>query len=206
MSDIFQARYIEHQQRKRLVIQGPPCTGAVMLPEAQFDTLIAVRQSVRAFDACPVDPTHVDRLLNAVRLAPSSCNRQAVVVGVVTDAESIQALERMLVGGAGWLHRAPLVLLFFADPIAYKSPAEKVYMPYLDVGAACMQASLAARRHGLGTCWVNPNIHNDRLGPFHYRFNPDSLLLGSALACGYVNGATPIAPRRDLDQVVYYRR
>jgi nitroreductase len=61
----------------------------------RLDTLLGAlrgRRSIRRFDARPVDPAVLDRVLEAARWAPSAGNRQAYRFIVVTSAGAISAM------------------------------------------------------------------------------------------------------------------
>jgi nitroreductase len=199
-----------HQARKRAV----NATASVELSLApvrlrrghgEFWAVFDARRSVRLFAPGEILEGDWETIVDAARIAPSSCNRGAVSVGLVTRASSIERLSQLLVGAAIWGKHAAGVLLFFADPAAYKSPAERDFMPWLDVGAACMSASLAVTRIGLGGCWVNPNVRPVDRDAFGAEFNPRGLILGSALFVG-VAAEDPDAPaRKTLDEMFEYR-
>src|SRR5690606_39954919 len=114
--DVFQQRYLAHQARKAQVL-------------AQ---LMAERYSERVFDDRTVDPDLLADLLKVAERAPSSCDRHGVSVKTVTDRDGRALLGGLLVGGVGWVHRAPAILLLFGDPAAVKAPGEATFMPYLD--------------------------------------------------------------------------
>ena len=140
--DLYQDRYLAHQARKRAVLIE----------------LMRERHSSRMFDERPVPPELVEEILATRKLCPSSCDRQGVGVRVVTERDELALLGGVLVGGVGWIHRAPVVALLFADPLAYKAGDEVSYMPYLDTGVVVQQLYLAATAAGLATAYVNPNI------------------------------------------------
>ena len=193
IDDEYQRLYLEHQQRKRASLRGDHLT----------DEAVVSLRSVRRFRAEPVTLSEEERLVEAVRQAPSSCNRHPVSVGLVTCLDGRMALERLLVGGAGWLAGAPLVMLFFADGRAYKGPREIQWMPWLDCAAALTYARGVAYAMGLGSCWVNPYVRDDQQLEFNRRFNPELLRFGSALAVGHPAEQPPEPPRPS--SVVYYR-
>jgi len=99
-------------------------------PETFLD-LVKLRSSQRTFLTQGVD---IRPLIEAARHAPSSCNRQAISIQVVTDRDQKELLGGILVGGAGWCHRADTILLLLADQKAYVAGDEIKYMPYLDAG------------------------------------------------------------------------
>lgn len=172
-TDIHQERYQAHQKRKR-------------------DTLTALlleRHSERAFDDRPVDPDALHLVRQAMHTAPSSCDRRGLVSHEVTDRDSKAILGGLLVGGVGWVHRAPLVVLLWGDPAAYKAPGEIAFMPYLDAGAVVGQALLAATAAGLAACYVNPSVRPDHRFAFNQLFCPlpyDREFHGNPVYCGAV--------------------
>jgi nitroreductase len=139
--------------------------------------LIEERHSARVFSDDPIPDDSLDDVLKAAGRAPSSCDRRGVSVKVVTGRDERALLGGLLVGGVGWIHRAPAVLLLMGDPRAYKAGNEISYMPYLDAGAALGQMYLAATAAGLRACFVNPNIREGNLEHFHDVF-------GNGVYCG----------------------
>lgn len=200
--NVYQVRYLEHQARKRASLLGAGTTAPAHPHEVHdFLDLVKARRSVRRFQRLPGAVPWRTILGAALTEAPSSCNRQAVYAIAVTTPEKIAELERFLVGGAGWLHTAECVLLFFFDPVAYKSPAEKAFMPWLDVGAAVMTAAYMATRLGVASCWVNPHARPE-LEAWFGPMSMSGLVLGSALALGAAAEAPPRPPRRDLEEAL----
>lgn len=102
--------------------------------------------------------TAIEALLSAAELAPSSCDRKGIKLTVVTDRDKKALLGGVLVGGVGWIHRAPTIILLIADPIAYKAGDEIAYMPYLDAGCVIEQLYLSATSMRLHCAYANPNI------------------------------------------------
>lgn len=167
MADPYQDRYLAHQLKKK-------------------DTLIKIMQkrySERIFSDKPVEQDKINQILASKQWCPSSCNRQAVSVGVVDDRDKKALLGGLLVGGVGWIHRAPTVLLLFADPVAYKAGDEINYMPYLDMGVVVQQFLLMATALGLKTAFSNPNIRDINKEHFHKVFGDG--IFGGAIAVGY---------------------
>lgn len=163
MADIYQERYLSHQLRKK-------------------DILIKImkkRYSERIFSDKPVEQGKIDQILESQQWCPSSCNRQAVSVKIVHDRDEKALLGGLLVGGTGWIHRAPVILLLFADPLAYKAGDEIAYMPYLDAGVVVQQFLLMATALGLKTAYSNPNIREMNKDHFHKIF-------GEGIFCGAI--------------------
>lgn len=173
-SDEYQERYLAHQTH----------------PGGKRDELIALikeRHSNRRFADTPVD---VAPVLDAMRHAPSSCDRFGVRVKVVTDRDDKALLNGLLVGGTGWLYRAPTVLMLFANRDAYKggdNGDEVNYNSYLDAGVMAQTAMLAATSVGLHTAFVNPQIRRQDRDYFAKRFAP----WANAIFCGAIAIGNP---------------
>ena len=165
--DLYQERYLKHQQEKK----------------AELIEIMKERHSRRRFSDKEVSQEVIDELLKVVSLAPSSCDRKAVKVKVITDKDHKALLGGILVGGVGWIHRAPVILLITADPKAYKAGKEIDFMPYLDGGIVSQQLALMATSLGIHGCFANPNIRDFNLKHYHKIFGPEILTM--AFAIGY---------------------
>lgn len=165
--DKYQKRYINHQLEKK----------------AELIKIMKDRHSNRRFSDEEVKQEVIDELLKVVDLAPSSCDRKAIKVKVITDRDQKALLGGILVGGVGWIHRAPAILLITADPAAYKAGKEIDFMPFLDGGIVSQQLALAATALGVHGCFANPNIRDFNLDHYHKIFGPEILTM--AFAVGY---------------------
>lgn len=126
-----------------------------------FLDLVRRRYSCRAYTPGQVPREMIERILEAVRLAPSACNRQPWRVAVVTDP----ALRRRIVDegflpgiGMRWAAEAPVLLVLgMARSLVTHTLAPAlsgVDYPLLDLGIAGEHAVLQATELGLGTCWI----------------------------------------------------
>jgi nitroreductase len=93
-----------------------------------------------------------------------------VQIRQVTKQEEKDLLSGLLVGGAGWINRAKVILLLVADMVCYKNPVEKDYMPFLDAGVLAQTAYLSCEALNLGCCFVNPNVRLENKAFFKERF------------------------------------
>lgn len=159
--DRYQERYLAHQRRKAAVLRR----------------LLLERHSERAYSDQPVTDEELSLVLEAADRAPSSCDRRGVNVRVVRARDDLALLGGLLVGGVGWVHRAPAVLMLWADPAAYKAPGEIAYMPYLDAGVVVGAMYLAATASGLRACYINPNIRERNYAHF-------AAVFGEGIYCG----------------------
>lgn len=165
--DAYQQRYLKHQQDKK----------------NELIKIMKQRHSNRMFSKKEIDDKTIKELVKVVDLAPSSCNRKAVKVKVITDKDQKALLGGILVGGVGWIHRAPAILLVTADPKAYKAGKEIDFMPYLDGGVVSQQLALMATTLGIHGCFANPNIRDFNKDHYHKIFGPEILTM--AFAIGY---------------------
>ncbi len=169
--DLYQQRYLEHQKRKAGVL-------------AQ---LLAERHSDRVFSDEPVSSQGLEAVIDVAVRAPSSCNRQTIRIQKVEDRDRKALLGGLLVGGVGWVHRAPIVLLLHADRAAYRAGNEVEWMPYLDAGVAVGMMSLVAAANGLANCYINPSIRAANRNFFEQTF-------GSGMFCGALALGHPVEP------------
>lgn len=163
--DKYQERYIAHQGRKK----------------KQLVDLIEERHSNRVFSDEDVSQETIELLIDSLKHAPSSCDRHGVYPLIVTERDDKSLLGGILVGGVGWVHRAPVIMLLFGDPQAYKE--KLMYMPYLDAGVVLHHTWLVAEREGLKCAYVNPNVRGSHQLFFRERFGYD--VFCGALAIGY---------------------
>lgn len=159
--DEYQARYLRHQKFGK---------------KQELIALMKERHSNRRFDDTPIEPEIIAELLETVKHCPSSCDRHGVRIKIVTERNEKDLLDGLLVGGTGWVYRAPVIFLLMADPAAYKADAghELYYNSYLDAGAMVQQLSLAAVSMGLHCAFVNPNIRDENKEFFYERFSPEA--------------------------------
>ncbi len=165
--DKYQERYTAHQARKAKILHD----------------IMAERHSDRVFDNRPIDEFELKEMVECIELCPTSCDRKAVSVVLVTDRDEKALLGGLLVGGVGWIHRAPAIMLIFADPVAYKAGNEIDFMPYLDGGVTIQQLYLKATSLGLKGCYCNPNIRD--MNKIHFANNFGTGIFCGAYAFGY---------------------
>jgi hypothetical protein len=158
-----QERYLAHQERKKKALME------IMLE----------RHSQRAFSEESPSVETIMELLSAMRTCPSSCDRKGVRVYALEGRDKKALLGGLLVGGVGWIHRAPVVLLMFANAECYKAEGEIAYMPYLDAGAMMYAAYLHATANGMACCFCNPNIREMNKGHF-------ADIFGEGVFCGAI--------------------
>ena len=124
-------------------------------------TLCRRRVSCRAYKPDHVPRDHIEKLIEAARLAPSACNKQPWRFAVACDGVRRQALARggLLPGPpAGWIATAPVIIAvgmqrsFTTHRVG--AGISGIDYPWIDVGIAGEHLVLQATELGLGTCWI----------------------------------------------------
>ena len=191
----YQKRYLAHQTH----------------PGSKRDELIQLmkeRHSNRRFDDKAIDEAILSKITDVARYCPSSCDRFGVRIKVVRDRDSKALLNGLLVGGVGFVYRAPVVLMLFADPSAYvggDNGDEIEYNSYIDAGVIVQQIMLAATASELHSVFINPQIRKNNRAFFYERFKPkeweDAQFCG-AICLGYPHKDPIEKTRRLIDTVV----
>jgi nitroreductase len=125
--------------------------------------LIRARYSCRRYLDRPVEEEKLAQLFEALRWAPSACNRQSWRAFFVTDREKVVALARAVPlppeSANAWVLGAPLIVALVARPellwhkLTNPRIIDKDYHR-IDAAIALDHLSLAATELGLGTCWI----------------------------------------------------
>ena len=168
----YQERYLAHQKRKKESLQGK-YEKEKTYTKGEISTVKKVfknRNSSRVFNGESVD---LKEILEMVETSPSSCDRKGVSYKVIEERADKDLLSGLLVGGVGWVNRADKIILLYSDMEAYKSPAEKDFMPYLDAGVLIQSFYLSCEVLGVKVCYVNPNIREENRDFFKSRYFPE---------------------------------
>jgi nitroreductase len=105
---------------------------------------LKTRRCVRAFRPEPVPPRILEDLIDCGRLAPTAINIQPWEFVLVTDAGTRRRIAETTDHGR-FIAEAPACVVVLCRDTKY----------YLEDGsAATLNIMLAARAHGLGSCWV----------------------------------------------------
>ena len=113
---------------------------------------IITRKSVRAFEDRDVPEDVLQRVFEAVRLAPSASNRQEWRFVVVRDPADRQKLARAA-NDQEFVGQAPVILACCAETDGHAMPCGQLSYP-IDVAIAVDHLTLCAVAEGLGTCWI----------------------------------------------------
>ncbi len=153
---------------------------------------ILSRRSIRKYEDKEIPHKTMDELLEAARLAPSSSNRQAWKLIVVTDPE-MKARLVPVSGNQKFVGQCSAYLVGVAEPGRDFSP--------IDMTIALDHLSLRAVELGLGTCWIgdfDPQRVKEILGV------PSDHEVAICMTLGYPS-AQPAARRRKSFEELFRR-
>lgn len=163
----------------------------------ELAAIMKKRHSNRIFDKREVDPDTIEYLAEMCKYTPSSCDRRAVRLKLVTERDDKALLSGLLVGGTGFVHRIPALFLLFADKDSYKAgdpPGSEVeYNAPLDSGIIVQQLYLTATSMDLNACFINPQIRERNKQYFYDTFKPkdwNNPLFMGAFGFGYPSDET----------------
>lgn len=126
----------------------------IVVIRMEFYEVIKTRRSVRSYKPDAPSQDVIDRILEAVRIAPSGSNRQPWKFILVTDPGLKEELAAAC-GNQGFVGEAPIVVVACGHDIKYNRGGYMGEMSFvMDVSIAFTHLILAARAEGLGTCWI----------------------------------------------------
>ena len=186
-NDPYQPRYTKHQKRKKQSLMsdfGVPYKKHTNNDLKSIIKIMTARRSQRIFTSEEISEKELYTIKAMMQEVPSSCDRRGVNMFTYEKRDDKDLLSGLLVGGTGWMHRGQVIILLFADMVAYKNPAERHNMPYFDAGVMIQQGYLIAEALNIGCCFVNPNIRVTNKKFFDERFNQVGHLFCGALVFG----------------------
>ncbi len=162
-----------------------------------FFSVLEQRYSVRSYRPDPVEAEKLEQIMEAARLAPTACNRQAFKVIVVSTKGRQDELKKIY--PKDWFGEAPNVLCVCSTP--GENWVRKDGKNYSDVDAAIVMDHmiLAATALGLGTCWI---------GAFDLEAARNVLGLDNSMEpvaftpLGYAKGFAPNKSRKSVADLV----
>ena len=112
--------------------------------------LILSRRSIRKFTDEPVPHEILVDLLKAGMAAPSATNSRPWEFIVITDAEQLDSLRKVLPLGK---YNAPVAIIPCHNPLIASNPANLLFWQQ-DCSAAVENILIAATAMGLGSVWI----------------------------------------------------
>ena len=162
--------------------------------------LISRRQSVRRYSDKAVEPEKMNRLIEAVRLAPSACNTQPWTLLLVDDPDLRTAVAKATFGKGLSINQfalqAPLLAVLVIEPtslaVKFGSLLKRRQLPLIDIGIAAAQLCLQAAELELGSCmlgWFDERKIKQLLNI------PRRRRIGLLITLGYAAPDTPLRPK-----------
>jgi nitroreductase len=127
-----------------------------------FQELINLRQSVRKYSELPVEREKIDKIIEAVHIAPSACNSQPWKIIIVDEPELknevAKATFSKTISFNKFTVEAPVIAVLVIEKaklIAQIGGSIKdMEYPQIDIGIASAHFCLQAAELGLGTCMI----------------------------------------------------
>jgi len=166
----------------------------------EFTQLLQARHSIRKFRGDAVPQELVEKILEAVRSAPSAGNFQAYEIYLVSGAKRMQALADASFNH-GWIAQAPMALVICTNAARCEYDG-KEHWALQDASIAATLAHLAIVDLGLATCWVGafpPAKVGEVLGV------ADGHIPMAVLPFGYADELPEPSNRRTLTEFVHKR-
>jgi nitroreductase len=162
--------------------------------------LLRVRHSVRRFKADAVPGELVQKILEAVRTAPTAGNFQAYEVYVASGEKEMKAVAAATFNHE-WVAEAPMALVVCTNAARceYDNPG---HWALQDASIAATLAHLAIVDLGLATCWVGAFIPERLAQVMEVAEGHVPLAL---LPFGYANEVPQESTRREVKEFVHRR-
>ena len=187
------------------------------------------RRSIRNYKPDPIPKDVLDKLLEALRLAPSAGNRQPYKFIIVLDEETRKKLAAACrfnpgrLNGQEFIADAPLVIAacgsvrkaitrYYKDGEVFltigttpeeidKDPIEYDNTMPIDLAIALDHLTLVAAAEGLGTCWVGGL---DELEVRRLLSIPNDMRVPIVMTVGYPVSWPEPRPRKPLERLIYH--
>lgn len=114
----------------------------------EFNDLVHKRRSTRKFLEQKVEQSKIEKIMDAVRLAPTARNTHSSKFFVVTDREKLDSMSQMRDYGSQFMASAQAAIVVTGDPEKSDCWRENCV-----IAATFIQ--LAAVDEGLASCWVH---------------------------------------------------
>jgi len=164
---------------------------------------IQTRQSIRRYKDDPVPDEVLNRVLDAMGLAPSAGNKQPWRFIVVRDAAMREQLAQAS-NRQEWMAHAPIIIVACGwEGRAYSGMGGYWNALPVDVAIAFDHLTLAAAAEGLGTCWIGSFVEDEvrRLLGI-----PGDVTVISLTPLGYHDISPATKTRKELGEIVCYER
>jgi nitroreductase len=157
--------------------------------------VLKTRRAIRAYTEAPVPREIIEDVIDCGRLAATAINIQPWEFVVVTNAPTRRMIARIADYGK-FIASAPVCVVVLCRDTKY----------YLEDGSAATEnIMLAARAHGLGSCWVAGDKKAYASDICRLLGAPPDYKLVSLIPMGYP-AETPATPKRPLADVLHWEK
>ena len=157
--------------------------------------VLKTRCSVRAYTGAPVPKRIIEDVIDCGRLAATAINIQPWEFVVVTGHEMLRSIAQTTDHGK-FISDAPVCVVVLCEDTKY----------YLEDGSAATEnILLAARAHGLGSCWVAGDKKPYASDICHLVGAPQGYKLVSLIPMGYP-AESPEKSKRPLSDVLHWEK
>jgi len=162
---------------------------------------IRERSSIRNYEPREIPEAHLNKILEAARLAPSASNLQLWKFVVIKDPERRKALARAS-AGQKFVGEAQVVIAAVSlNPEHMMRCGVPAYA--VDLAIAVDHMTLQAVELGLGSCWIGAFSQEDVKGILNI---PDNYKVVTLLPIGYPKGLPGPKIRKPLEEIICYEQ
>lgn len=166
-----------------------------VLPHMDGESLLRERRSVRQFTD-QVIPEHViEQMFDLCRMSPTSRNSQSYYYVVVRNREVIESIATVRGSSSVPISRGRMAVAVCVD-------SEKTLRPEHDGCIAAYHLMLAAKLHGLGTCWIADMDRDEVKAALGLPLNHH---VATVTPIGYAAETPSPKKHREVDEFVFYR-
>ena len=127
-----------------------------------FHELTNLRQSVRKYSEIPVEREKIEKIIEAVHIAPSACNSQPWKIIIVDEPELknevAKATFSKTISFNKFTIEAPVIAVLVIEKAKliaqFGGSIKNMDYPQIDIGIAAAHFCLQATELGLGTCMI----------------------------------------------------
>jgi nitroreductase len=156
--------------------------------------LLTTRRSIRKFKQQTIPDEIILQIIDLCRFAPSSRNSQGITFTVLRERGVQDFIASIRGSSSSPIAAAPLAVAISADPQITGRPEQ-------DACIATYHLTLAARLHGLGTCWIGGLDRDEaklQLGL------PKEHYLATVTPLGYPAERPELRPRKPVESYVSF--
>lgn len=154
------------------------------------------RVSVRKYEARPISREVLEEIADCGRLAPTGRNEQAWTFVIITERTALVRLAEICRHGRFVADAAACICVF---------SRKDALCEVEDASAATENMIIAARAHGIGTCWINAHRKEHSAAVEQLLGCPEGHELVTMFSLGYPAEETR-RPKKDLTEVVRWER